>query len=87
MAWQPHENALNHPFRNAFSGRALCREDSSADAQLSISSKHKDDASWELTLDGSAQDDAARSLRKVTFVPGEVTRSDEKERSRGGVRA
>lgn len=34
-----------------------------------------------------AQDDAARSLRKVTFVPGEVTRSDEKERSRGGVRA
>ena len=34
-----------------------------------------------------AQDDAARSLRKVTFVPGEVTRSDEKERSRGGARA
>ena len=34
-----------------------------------------------------AQDDAARSLRKVTFVPGEVTRSDEKERSRGGVLA
>ena len=52
MAWQPHENALNHPFRNAFSGRDLCREDSSADAQLSSGSKHKDDASWELTLDG-----------------------------------
>ena len=34
-----------------------------------------------------AQDDAARSLRKVTFVPGEVTRRDEKGRSRGGVRA
>jgi hypothetical protein len=27
-----------------------------------------------------AQDDAARSLRKVTFVPGEVTRRNEKER-------